>query len=436
MNRRDTAADALPHNAHLVLFALWLMVFASGSQVMLIAPIFPRIREQLDVAEAALGTLVAVDAIMLGTMALVAGPISDRVGRRHILLAGTGLMTVALALHAFAFDYLSLLVVRALAGAAGGVLSGAAVAYVGDFFPYRHRGWANGWVMTGMAFGHIIGIPAGTVLAATLGFRVPYLAFAAVMAATFLLVWHAVPQPDVNRSTGPLTIGGAVRSYLTLLRTPAILAAVVTFALTFLGTSLFVIYLPTWLEDSVGATPAQVAGLFLVGGIANVLTGPRAGRFSDRVGRKRVIIGASAGMALMLLVLTWIVHSVVTAYAVFATIMMLMAMRIGPFQALLTQLVPAQQRGSLMSLTVGTGQLGFALGSVLAAVTSAGAGYGSSTALAAVSLLATAWIVWRFLPEPELHPPLVAPTAPTAGERAAPAAGERAAPRRPDDGLP
>jgi predicted MFS family arabinose efflux permease len=409
MIRRDTAADELPHNAHLVLFALWLMVFASGSQVMLIAPIFPRIREQLDVAEAALGTLVAVDAIMLGTMALIAGPISDRVGRRHILLAGTGMMTVALALHALAFDYVSLLVVRALAGAAGGVLSGAAVAYVGDFFPYRHRGWANGWVMTGMAFGHIIGIPAGTVLAATLGFRVPYLAFAGVMAATFLLVWRVVPQPDVSRSTGRLTIGGAVRSYIALLRTPAILAAVVTFAVTFLGNSLFVIYLPTWLEDSVGATPTQVAGLFLVGGVANVLTGPRAGRFSDRVGRKHVIIGATVGMSLMILVLTWVVRNVATAYVVFAMTMMLMAMRIGPFQALLTQLVPAEQRGSLMSLTVGTGQLGFALGSVLAAVTYAGAGYGSSTALAALFLVATAWIVWRHLPEPELPGPLVGP---------------------------
>jgi predicted MFS family arabinose efflux permease len=409
MIRRETAADELPHNAHLVLFALWLMVFASGSQVMLIAPIFPRIREQLDVAEAALGTLVAVDAIMLGTMALIAGPISDRVGRRHILLAGTGMMTVALALHALAFDYVSLLVVRALAGAAGGVLSGAAVAYVGDFFPYRHRGWANGWVMTGMAFGHIIGIPAGTVLAATLGFRVPYLAFAGVMAATFLLVWRVVPQPDVSRSTGRLTIGGAVRSYITLLRTPAILAAVVTFAVTFLGNSLFVIYLPTWLEDSVGATPTQVAGLFLVGGVANVLTGPRAGRFSDRVGRRRVIISATIGMSLMILVLTWVVRSVATAYVVFAMTMMLMAMRIGPFQALLTQLVPAEQRGSLMSLTVGTGQLGFALGSVLAAVTYAGAGYGSSTALAALFLVATAWIVWRHLPEPELPGPLVGP---------------------------
>jgi predicted MFS family arabinose efflux permease len=80
------------------------MVFSSGSQVMLIAPIFPRIREQLAIAESGLGALVAIDAGLLGAVALIAGPISDRIGRRRILLAGTGLMSIALALHALAFD--------------------------------------------------------------------------------------------------------------------------------------------------------------------------------------------------------------------------------------------------------------------------------------------------------------------------------------------
>jgi predicted MFS family arabinose efflux permease len=395
--------DPLPPSAVPVLFALWLLVFTSGSQVMLIAPLFPRIREQIAVAEAALGALVAVDAVMLGMMALVAGPISDRIGRRRILLVGSGLMTVALALHALAFDYTSLLVVRALAGAAGGVLSGAAVAYVGDYFPYSRRGWATGWVMTGMAFGHIIGIPAGTVLAATFGFRVPYLGFAVLMAATFALVWSAVPQPAVERSTGRLTIGSALRSYAELLRSSAILAAVATFAITFLGNSLFVIYLPTWLEDTVGATPAQVAALFFTGGVANVLAGPRAGRLSDRIGRKRVVITASVAFSVLLIILTWAVRSVISAFVLFALIMALMAVRIGPFQALLTQLVPAERRGSLMSLTVGTGQLGFALGGALAGVTYARAGFATSTVLAGLFVLGSAWIIWRYLPEPDLH---------------------------------
>ena len=394
-----TATD-LPPRARIVLFALWLMVFSSGSQVMLIAPIFPRVREQLGIADSALGTLIGVDAVMLGLVALIAGPISDRIGRRRILLIGCGVLALALGLHAFAFDYVSLLVVRALAGAAGGVLSGAAVAYVGDYFPYQRRGWANGWVMTGMAFGHIIGIPIGTVLAAQFGFRVPYLAFAALTAVTFVLVARAVPQPVLDHAVQPLSVRSAVAGYVELLRSPAVVAAVATFGVTFLGNSLFVIYLPTWLEDSLGATPAQVAVLFFTGGIANVLTGPRAGHLSDRIGRKRVIIAATIGLGVLVSAVTFITRTVPMAYAVFAIIMILFAARVGPIQALLTQLVRGERRGSLMSLAVGTGQLGFAAGGTLAGIVYSRAGFRTSTALAAAFLLLTAWIVARFVPEP------------------------------------
>ena len=395
-----THTTDLPPNARTVLFALWLMVFSSGTQVMLIAPIFPRVREQLGIPDGALGTLIAVDAVMLGLVALVAGPISDRIGRRRILLIGCGVLAIALALHALAFDYVSLLIVRALAGAAGGILSGAAVAYVGDYFPYRRRGWANGWVMTGMAFGHIVGIPIGTVLAAQFGFRIPYLIYAATTALTFVLVLRRVPQPVLGHDVHPLTLRNAVHGYLELLRSPAVVAASATFCMTFLGNSLFVIYLPTWLEDSIGATPGQVATLFFAGGVANVLSGPRAGHFSDRVGRKRVIIGATIGLGLLVCAVTFIITNVISAYIVFALVMILFAARVGPFQALLTQLVRGERRGSLMSLAVGIGQLGFAVGGALAGFVYARYGFRVSTALGAAFLLATAWIVARFVPEP------------------------------------
>jgi len=395
------SADApLPPHARLVIFALWLMVFSSGTQVMLISPIFPRIREQLGIAEHALGTLVAVDAVMLGLVALAAGPISDRIGRRRILLAGTGLMALALALHAFAFDYLSLLLARALAGASGGVLSGAAVAFVGDYFPYNRRGWATGWVMTGMAFGHIIGIPAGTVIAAHFGFRAAYLLFGATMTATFLLVWRVVPQPDITRESGRLTLGGVATAYRALLAQRAVLAAVAVFAMTFLGNSLFVIYMPTWLENEIGASPEQVASLFLVGGIANVLTGPRAGRLSDRIGRKRMIVAASIGLALVVFSVPFLVRSYPAALIFFMLVMMLFAARVGPFSALLTQLVPGNRRGMLMSLTVAIGQLGFALGGALAAISYQRFGYNASTGASAFFVLVSTVIVWKGLPEP------------------------------------
>ena len=178
---------------YVIVFTLWLLVFSSASQTMIIAPILPQIGDDLGIADAALGTLVSVYSLMVGIFAILSGPVSDRIGRRRILLVGCGAMTVALILHTLVSDYASFLTVRMFAGMAGGMLSGAAVSYIGDYFPYERRGWATGWVMSGSAFGQIVGIPIGIVLAGQWGFRAPFYIFAVTMAATILVVsrWSA-----------------------------------------------------------------------------------------------------------------------------------------------------------------------------------------------------------------------------------------------------
>ena len=371
---------------------------------MIISPILPLIGEELDIADAALGTLVSAYALMVGIFAIISGPISDKIGRRRILLLGTGTMTVALVMHYFVKDYASFLAVRIFAGVAGGVLSGAAVSYVGDYFPYQRRGWATGWIMSGSAFGQIIGIPLGIVIAGRLGIRAPFGLFAVTMALTWFLIFFKVPQPDVRRSEGRLTAMRAFRDYVEMLRRPEIAWASFAFFLMFLGLSLYVVYLPTWLERSFAdATPNGIAILFLVGGLANVFTGPQAGKISDRVGRKGIILAACAGLSIVMLLTTVVVTSFWLAYPMFFLTMVLVAMRISPFSALLTALVNDHRRGALMSLTVALGQVGFAVGGAIAGPLFAGRGYSSNTVLGAISVLGMGLIVWFFIPEPPAH---------------------------------
>jgi predicted MFS family arabinose efflux permease len=385
---------------YLIIAALWLMMFSASSQVIIIAPILPRIGEALAVTDALLGTLVTVYAVMLAVFALVTGPVSDRVGRRVVLLAGCGVLTLVLALHGFARSFEALLLVRAVAGAAAGVLSGAAVSYVGDYFPYERRGWANGWVMSGIAFGQIIGIPLGTILADLGDFRWPFLMFAGTMAVATVLIWQFVPQPSVERSSQRLTVRIALREYRGLLSMPEARAAAMTYFLMFLGIGLYVVYLPTWLEDQVGLTPAQIASLFLVGGIANVATGPMAGRLSDRVGRKPLIVTSCLGLCVIMVATTLVVESLFMAYVMFGAAMVMIAMRISPLQSLISALVPARSRGSLMSMAVACGQVGIGIGSAMAGISYMSYGYFSNTVIAGASLFAMAALVYGGLPEP------------------------------------
>lgn len=393
----------------LIVFALWLLVFSASSQIMIISPILPRIGEELSIPDPVLGTLVSAYAAMVGLFAIISGPISDRIGRRRILLLGTGTMAVALSLHGFATGYASFLGARIFAGLAGGVLSGSAVSYIGDHFPYERRGWATGWVMSGSAFGQIFGIPMGIVLAGRFGVSAPFHLFAVMMALTWLLILLRVPQPDVQRSSGRLTVRGAIADYVAMLRRPEIAWAAFAYLLMFLGLSLFVVYLPTWLERDHGVSPNFIASLFLVGGIANVLTGPQAGRISDRIGRRRIILVACAGLSLVMAVTTWVVVEPWLAYPMFFATMVLLAARISPFSALLTAMVDDHRRGALMSLTVALGQVGFGIGGSLAGLMFAGAGYRSNTLVAALSVLGMGLIVWFRIPEPPVRGHIVMP---------------------------
>ena len=385
----------------LIVFALWMLVFSSASQTMIISPILPMIGDQLGIADGALGTLVSAYSIMVGIFAIISGPISDKFGRRRMLMVGAATMTVALSLHGFVVGYVSFLAVRVFAGMAGGMLSGAAVSYIGDYFPYHRRGWATGWVMSGSAFGQIIGIPLGIVLAERWGFRSPFYVFAVTMAATLVLLFLRVPQPEVRRSQHRLSIGKAIADYRDMLKRPEVAWAAAAFFMMFLGISMYTVYLPTWLERDLGASGDQIALMFLVGGLANVLTGPQAGKLSDRIGRKGIILLACVGLSVVMLLTVPVVTDLVWAYAFFFAAMVLIAMRISPFSALLTGLVKDERRGSLMSLTVALGQIGFALGGAVAGPLFSRVGYASNTIFGASMVLGMGLIVWFLIPEPE-----------------------------------
>ncbi len=394
MSRRDS-------HPYLILFALWLMVFSASSQVIIMAPILPRIGEALQIDEALQGWLLTSYALFLAIFALITGPISDKIGRRLVLLAGCGSMAVALALHVVADSFVSLLTMRAVAGAAGGMLSGAAVSYVGDYFPYNRRGWANGWVMSGIAFGQIFGIPIGIVLADQFGFKAAFLMFGATMLLATILVWRFVPQPDVRRDTERLTVRRAIANYRELLRQPVVVAASAVYFLMFFSIGLFIIYLPTWLEATLGVSGGEIAFLFAVGGIANVVSGPIAGKVSDSIGRKPLIVTSCLGFGVVMVLTTYVIVNMWIGYVLFAVAMVMVSMRISPLQSLMTSLVSENRRGALLSLAIAIGQIGFGIGSAVAGITFIRYGYFSNTIAGAVAIVIMAALVYVFLPEPD-----------------------------------
>src|SRR5690606_18526654 len=110
---------------------------------------------------------------------------------------------------------------------------------------YHRRGQALGWVMSGMAFGQILGIPLGTLIADPFWFQAPFVVFGVVGGLSWLLTLTAlVPVP---RSDGPpLTVRRAASTYGELLRRSDVLAVAVSGLLMMMGVGCYMVYLPAW----------------------------------------------------------------------------------------------------------------------------------------------------------------------------------------------
>ena len=116
--------------------------------------------------------------------------------------------------------------------------------------------------------------------------------------------------------------------------------------------------------DPANATSIMLACI-IVGSIASALIG---GRISDRVGRKPLIIASCLGICILMASLTFWVTTISLAYLMFFLCMVLLALRLSPFQTLLSSAVPSTQRGTTLSLIVAVGQIGGGIGGAMAGV--------------------------------------------------------------------
>ncbi|MBU2913782.1 MFS transporter [Reichenbachiella agariperforans] len=384
----------------IVLFSLWLLMFSSSSQFFIMSPILSQIGEQLTIPEQWLGTLITAYAISLAIMALMIGPISDRYGRRKILLVGCGSSAIVLLLHPLAYNYYSLLTLRILAGLAGGVLAGSCVAYVGDYFSIGRRGWANGIVATGSAAGQIIGIPMGTLLSGWIGFYAPFQFFGVMIAIAFVVILIKLPQPILPNQNCKTGVFQASRDYLKLLREPGVKSIAMGYILSFFSISIFIVYFPTWLENSFRIDNYEIAILFLIGGIATVLAGPISGRLSDKRGRGQIIVLTNLILAIALPISVFVLNQHYVFYpVVFFVIMVFIVARRVPFQTLAGDIVQDQHRGRMMSLTLSIGQIGMALGSGLAGLVYTQIGFIGNAVFAAIACFTMAIIIQRYFPD-------------------------------------
>lgn len=273
-------------------------------------PVLPRFAEDLGAETWLIGLIIGASTITGVFIKFPAGTLSDIVGRRRMLLLGAVFFAVPPFLYLLVQDPYTLLALRFLHGFATAIFSPVAAAAVADLFQ-KERGEKLGWFASsnevGSAFGPLLG---GAVLAAFAGpglskFYVTYLIAGALGVLTLLLALRLPvgrPSPDANiapRQTASRWKLFRQGMWEVLGNRPILITSSVEAAM-FLGVGALIGFLPLYARNVVGLSDAYLGLLIWVPLVMAMAGKPLAGRISDRIGRKPVIL---MGLALSVVML-------------------------------------------------------------------------------------------------------------------------------------
>lgn len=296
------------------------------------------------------------------------GWIGDRLGRRRALSLSVLLMAAATGAiglmpthaHIGLFAPLLLVLVRVLQGLSiGGEFSGA-IAYMVEHAPPEKRGIIGSMAMASLVIGFLTGSLVATGFSWAMsaeafeswGWRVPFIMGIGIGLVGFYIRSHCEESPVYERARKEGTLSSApVREAFTLHWLPLLRAIGVYFLVT-MPFYMVSIYFITFNKQQLGMPFTSALALNTAGMAIMLLAVPLSALLSDRMGRKKVLLGVALGFLLISYplfslftpeALTWVVG----AQLVFAVWVGLM---IGPVPAFLAELFPTRVRTTGMAI--------------------------------------------------------------------------------------
>jgi len=217
--RRAAAADSAM-GANLVVLALSLLLGIQPVTTDLYLPALPAITAEFGASLAQAQLTLSAMLLAFGLSQLVWGPVSDRFGRRPVLLIGLAGYTVAAAASAFAASMETLLAWRIVQGAAMGASVMCARALVRDLYTPEVGARVISKGLTGLGVIACLNLPIGGILAEVFGWRVTLLAPAVFAAGTLALV--ALRFRETLSAPNPHALAPAtlLRTWARILRHP------------------------------------------------------------------------------------------------------------------------------------------------------------------------------------------------------------------------
>ncbi len=368
-----------------------LFVASVDNQVLI--PLLPVLQQDLGTSIERLGLVFSAYALSAAVLNFFFGPLLDRWGRvRSVRVALVVLALTALGTSRIE-TYIGLLGLRALAGIAGGMLSAAVAAQIGDTVPYTYRGRAMGLVVSAYFAALVVGIPLSATVADLWSWRVVFLGESLTALLLLYFTGYLVPiSPNPSGSYfDPLQL---------LWKKPQLFHPLLVSFFISGGTLAFLTYIAPYLSQRFGLSARGISGVFAVSGIAAMCASPLSGMWSDRWTRRNVFLAANTALIVPLLLIlaagSW-------AFVFLLTFLVgiLVAIRQTALQTLQSEVLGMEARGTYLAVRNTFSQAGIATAIAVSSLLFAHHGYAGVLGLSATATALGSVLLWCFHPHQE-----------------------------------
>lgn len=353
----DPAAPALVPREGLLLLLLAAVNFTHILDFVIMMPLGPQLMRVFEISPRQFGFLVSAYTFAAAVSGFISTFFIDRLDRKTALLWLYAGFTVGTLCCAVAPTYGLLLAARIVSGFFGGVLGALVLAIVGDCVPEARRGAATGKIMAAFAVASVAGVPLGLYLASTLSWHAPFFMLAGISA--FVLVMCRLYLPRLRGHLSRVGPHAPLDTLLSMVRNPNLQWALGLMVLLTLAGFTVVPFISPYMVANVGFKEIELSYIYLIGGLASMVTSQVAGRLADRYGKARVFTWAALFSLIPILALTHLppVHKAI-AFTVTTLFFIGFGARFVPAMAMITSSVEPRQRGAFMSFNSSVQQLG------------------------------------------------------------------------------
>jgi len=352
----------------IILFLLAGLNFTHILDFMIMMPLGNYLIPDLGISAFQFSILVASYSVSAFFSGLAIAIFIDRFDRKKsLIIAYTGFLLGTLTCG-IASTYGLLLGARILAGLFGGIIGAQVLSIVADLFTYERRGRAMGAVMSAFAAASILGVPISLYLTNLfkLNWHIPFLLIGSLGMVFLPLIIRFIPS--MRGHIKSKTAGGTIFDALVVVcKVPEQRSALIFSCLLMMGHFLIIPFINPYLEFNKGFSKDLTPMIYLAGGIASFAAALFLGRFSDKVGKLPVFswsVFLSLPMVLIITAMPGVHFSVVLVF--FAFWFMVATGRAITSQAMISEVVKAEQRGSFMSVNGSVQQLGSGIASLSA----------------------------------------------------------------------